>query len=283
MTGSISRLRGGLRARAAGLALGALVAGGLAIQPVQAEGLLDSIDNEDIGRIVGGVGGAVLGSQFGKGTGKAVAVGAGALGGLFLGGEIGKRVGGSDQEQIVNTRQQALESDRPVTWRNPDSGVQSTARVTETAYRPAPVVTTKPSTGSATPKNDVVWRVPPMQLIGADYRATTTSNIRGGPSTDYAVMGQLKEDERVHVVGKVADRDWYMISRNGIGSGFVYGDLLRRIPGSGGDMARPQSTASLDNVRECSVIEQQVTLSDGTQETRRARACRTADGNWELI
>ena len=86
MTGSISRLRGGLRARAAGLALGALVAGGLAIQPVQAEGLLDSIDNEDIGRIVGGVGGAVLGSQFGKGTGKAVAVGAGALGGLFLGG-----------------------------------------------------------------------------------------------------------------------------------------------------------------------------------------------------
>ncbi len=275
-----SNIRVGFRSRAAGLTLSALVAASLATAPAQAEGLLDSIDNEDIGRIVGGVGGAVLGSQFGKGTGKAVAVGAGALGGLFLGGEIGKRIGGNDQQAITQTRQQALETEQPVTWRNPDSGVQSTARVTETAYRPAPVVTTKQS---VKPKNDVVWRVPPMQLIGADYRATTTSNVRGGPSTDYAVMGQLNEGERIHVVGKVADQDWYMISRNGIGSGFVYGPLLQRIPGTGGDMARPMSTATLDNVRECSVIEQQVTLPDGTQETRRARACRTADGNWELI
>lgn len=263
----------------AGLAIAALAA-----QPVHAEGLLDSIDNEDIGRIVGGVGGAVLGSQFGKGTGKAVAVGAGALGGLFLGGEIGKQVGGKDQEAITQTRQQALDSDQPVVWRNPDSGVQSTARVTDTAYRPAPVVTTKQTRAKdGTPKNDVVWRVPPMQLVGADYRANTTSNVRGGPSTDYAVMGQLNKGETIHVVGKVVDKDWYMISRNGIGSGFVYGPLLQRIPGGGGDMARPMSTATLDNVRECSVIEQQVTLPNGTQETRRARACRTADGSWEMI
>lgn len=275
-------VRPAVRHWVAGLAMSAAIVA----QPVSAQGLLDNIDNEDIGRVLGGVGGALIGSQIGKGTGKVVAVGAGTLGGLFLGGEIGKRLDNRDQEAVVDTRQQALETSEPVVWRNPDSGVETRARVTETAYRPAPeprLTTRKAQPKAATPKNDVVWRVPPMQLIGADYRANTTSNIRGGPSTDYAVMGQLNKDERIHVVGKVVDRDWYMISRNGLGSGFVYGELLDRIPGSGGAIDRPLSTASLDNVRECSVIEQQVTLPDGTQEVRRARACRTADGGWELI
>lgn len=269
-------IRPAIRHWVAGLAMGAA----LVAQPVSAQGILDSIDNEDIGRILGGVGGALIGSQFGKGTGKVVAVGAGALGGMFLGGEIAKHLDSRDQQGVVDTRQRALESSQPVAWRNPDTGVETTARVTETAYRPAPAPR---AAGSAAPKNDVVWRVPPMQLIGADYRATTTSNIRGGPGTDYAVMGQLKTGEVVHVVGKVVDRDWYMIARNGLGSGFVSASLLQRVPGSGGTVERPLSTASLSNLRECSVIEQQVTLPDGTRETRRARACRTADGGWELI
>jgi len=254
-----------------------IVAGCLvSAQPVAAQSALDNISKEDIGRVLGGVGGALIGSQIGDGKGKLVAVAAGALGGLFLGGEIGKRIDQRDQQGIAQTSQEALNTGQPVSWENPDTGTSSTARVTETTYRPAPQGETKGA-------NDMVWQVPPMQLIGRDYLATATSNVRGGPSTDYAVMDQIQNGERVRVVGKVVEQDWYMIERNGIGRGFVYGELLREAPRTVSVAERPQSTADLSGVRQCSVLQQEVTLSDGTARTREARACQSADGTWELI
>jgi surface antigen len=232
--------------------------------------------NETIGRIIGGVGGALLGSQIGKGKGRLIAVGAGAIAGIFLGGEIGKRLGQSDQEGIEATGEHALESGQTATWRNPDTGVESTARVTETTYRPVPRSNEPDTTG-------LVWRVPPLQLIGRDYRATTTTNIRGGPSTEYGIMDQLKAGERIHVVGKVIDQDWYMIGRDGIGRGFVHVDLLRQVQERAGEIERPRSTAHLPGVRECSTLEQEVRLPDGTADTRQSRACRGGDGKWVLI
>ncbi len=252
-----------------------LIAGTLIAQPVAAQEFLKNITNEDIGRVLGGVGGALVGSQFGGGTGKLVAVAAGAIGGMFLGGEIGKRLDPADRQGIAETRQQALDSGQTVSWNNPDSGVQSTARVTETAYRPVPE--TRGAKGS-----DVVWRVPPLQLIGGDYVATATSNVRGGPGTEYGVMDQLKDGEPVYVVGKVVDADWMMVARNGIGRGFVHADLLRPADAAA-RVQRPLSTAQVAGVRECSILEQEVRLRDGTTEARRARACRTADGSWELV
>lgn len=257
-----------------GLAL--VTATALAAGPASAQSVLDKITNEDIGRVLGGVGGALIGSQIGSGSGKLVAVAAGTLGGLFLGGEIGKRLDQRDQQGIAETRQQALNTGQPVSWKNPDTGVQSTARVTETSYRPAP-------TAGGSEARDMVWRVPPLQLIGDDYAATTTSNVRGGPGTGYGVMDQLRDGERVRVVGKVVEKDWYMIARNGIGRGFVHADLLRPVPGAVAGYERPLSTEQLAGVRECSTLVQDVRLADGTTETRRARACRTPDGKWEMI
>ncbi|MEQ8813120.1 MAG: SH3 domain-containing protein [Thalassobaculum sp.] len=252
-----------------------LIAGALIAQPVAAQEFLKNITNEDIGRVLGGVGGALVGSQFGGGSGKLVAVAAGAIGGMFLGGVIGKQLDPSDRQGIAETRQQALDTGQPVTWNNPDSGVQSTARVVETSYRPVPAE-------RSTDSEDLVWRVPPLQLIGGDYVATTTSNVRGGPGTEYGVMDQLKDGEPVYVVGKVVEADWMMVARNGIGRGFVHADLLRPA-----DVAtrvdRPLSNANLAGVRECSILEQEVRLADGTSETKRARACRSADGSWELV
>ena len=252
-----------------------LIAGALVAQPVAAQEFLKNITNEDIGRVLGGVGGAIVGSQFGGGSGKWVAAAVGAAGGFFVGGEIGKYLDQRDRQGLAESRQQALDSGEPVTWNNPDTGVQSTARVTETSYRPVPTA----NSGGA---QDVLWRVPPLQLIGSDYEATATSNVRGGPGTEYAVMGQLNAGEPVHVVGKVVDADWLMVARNGIGRGFVHADLLRPAQVRA-RIDRPLSTAELDGIRECSILEQQVRLADGTSETRRARACRSTDGSWELV
>lgn len=246
-------------------------------QPAAAQGVLDNIDNEDIGRVLGGIGGAVLGAQFGSGTGQLIATAAGAVGGLFLGGEIAKRLGGRDQKGIADTTTRALETGETQTWQNPDTGVSTTARVQETTYRPAPVE-------SGTGREGVVWRVPPMDLIDRTYEATTTTNVRGGPGTDYAVMDQLQPNERVRVVGKVADADWYMIAENGIGRGFVHTDLLRPSADSAAT-ARPMSAqaGAAADTRQCSLITQEVRLPDGALETRQARACRNEQGNWELV
>jgi len=252
-----------------------LFAGTLIAQPAGAQEFLKNITNEDIGRVLGGVGGALVGSQIGGGSGKLVAVAAGAIGGMFLGGVIGKQLDPQDRQGIAETRQQALDSGQPVSWSNPDSGVQSTARVVETSYRPVPAARSENN-------DDLVWQVPPLQLIGSGYVATATSNVRGGPGTEYGVMDQLKDGEAVHVVGKVVDADWLMVARNGIGRGFVHADLLRPAD-HGVTVDRPLSNAKLDGVRECSILEQQVRLADGTSETNRARACRAADGSWELV
>lgn len=252
-----------------------LLAGALVAQPAAGQEFLKNITNEDIGRVLGGVGGALVGSQIGGGSGKLVAVAAGAIGGMFLGGVIGKQLDQRDRQGIADTRQQALETGQPVSWNNPDSGVKSTARVVETSYRPVPTTRSKDS-------EDLVWRVPPLQLIGGDYVATATSNVRGGPGTEYGVMDQLKDGEPVYVVGKVVDADWMMVARNGIGRGFVHADLLRPADAAA-RIERPLSSSDIAGVRECSILEQEVRLGDGTSETKRARACRGADGSWELV
>ena len=235
------------------------------------------ISNKNIGRILGGVGGALIGSQIGEGSGKLVAVAAGTIGGVFLGGEIAEYLTKSDQQGIAQTSERALETRETQTWKNPDTGVTTTAEVQQAAYRPAPIAS-KDSNSSR-----LAWRVPTMQLIGADFEANTASNVRGGPGTDYAVMDQLVAGERVHVVGKVTDADWYMVSRNGIGRGFVYANLLNRVENAPSTIDRASSDAVDQNIRECSILTQRVETPNGPTETRVARACQRPDGTWEIV
>ena len=89
--------------------------------------------NEDVGTIGGGVAGALLGSQFGGGSGRVVAAAGGALLGAYLGGKIGQSMDKVDRMEM----QRALETapaGRPVSWRNPDNGNSYTVRPTKTYY-----------------------------------------------------------------------------------------------------------------------------------------------------
>jgi surface antigen len=80
---------------------------------------------QDVGTVTGGVAGGLLGSQFGGGSGKLLAVGAGALAGAFIGGAIGKNMDETDKLKMNQT----LESNsvgQPAYWQNQKTGTNYT-------------------------------------------------------------------------------------------------------------------------------------------------------------
>ncbi|MCC8418055.1 MAG: glycine zipper 2TM domain-containing protein [Rickettsia endosymbiont of Glossina mortisans submortisans] len=83
------------------------------------------MNKQGTGTLLGGAGGALLGSQFSKGKGQLVGVGVGALLGAVLGGQIGAGMDEQDRRLAELTSQRALEaapSGSNVEWRNPDNG-----------------------------------------------------------------------------------------------------------------------------------------------------------------
>lgn len=97
----------------------------------------DSGPKQNVGTVLGGVGGAVAGAQFGKGSGQLVGVAAGTLIGALLGSEVGKSLDKADRTYMDRANQRALEtspSGTQVSWRNPDSGNAGTI-VPQPAYQ----------------------------------------------------------------------------------------------------------------------------------------------------
>ena len=94
---------------------------------------------EQTGTLLGGLGGALIGSQFGGGSGRLVGVAIGTLAGALIGQDIGKSLDRVDRISMENTAHQALEynrSDQTSSWRNPDTGHSGTVTPRKT-YREA--------------------------------------------------------------------------------------------------------------------------------------------------
>ena len=145
--------------------------------------------NENIGRALGTGLGAYLGSKVGKGRGNDAAIAAGAVGGFVLGGKVGR--------------------DWRSKNRNHYHGNASHTRA-------------KSNRGYLEP----VLAMPDLEEIDATYYATRTSNVRGGPSTKYKVVDGLQRGEQVRVLGRVVEKNWFMVAQNDIIQGFVHMSLL---------------------------------------------------------
>lgn len=92
------------------------------------------------GQLLGGIGGALLGSQFGKGSGRLVGVAIGALAGSYLGGAIGHQLDERDKQMAQNTMIDTLETapDQQVRgWKNPNNNHAGNFQVTRTEELPA--------------------------------------------------------------------------------------------------------------------------------------------------
>lgn len=87
------------------------------------------------GTIIGAAGGAIVGSQFGKGTGRIVATALGTFIGSQIGAQIGKNMDERDKRIAGNTAANALEyspDNRISTWRNPNNNHHGEFVVTRT-------------------------------------------------------------------------------------------------------------------------------------------------------
>ncbi len=83
----------------------------------------ESMTNQDVGTITGGVAGGLLGSTVSQGGGQLVAIAAGSMVGAYMGGKIGHNMDVNDRRQVTKT----LESNRvgqPAYWRNQKTGAQ---------------------------------------------------------------------------------------------------------------------------------------------------------------
>ena len=144
--------------------------------------------NENIGRIFGTGLGAYVGSQVGKGRGNDVAIAAGAVGGYMLGGKVGRQWNSGHKQH--------------------SSGYS------------------KSNGGSKKGYLYPVQAMPELEQIDATYYATQTSNVRGGPSTRYVIVEGLRPGEQVRVLGRVVDKNWYLVAQDDIIQGFVHMSLL---------------------------------------------------------
>jgi surface antigen len=93
------------------------------------------ITKSQMGTVLGGLGGAAVGSQFGKGSGKTAMIALGALGGAALGNSIGASLDNADRAAMARVSQTAFETaptNHPVQWNNPDSGNYGTYTPTRT-------------------------------------------------------------------------------------------------------------------------------------------------------
>lgn len=79
---------------------------------------------ETAGTIIGGIGGAVLGSQIGGGSGQIVATAIGTFAGALIGNEIGRSLDSADQLAMRGAEQRAHSAPvgERIVWNNPDSG-----------------------------------------------------------------------------------------------------------------------------------------------------------------
>lgn len=81
---------------------------------------------EGFGTVGGAVAGGLIGSRFGGGSGKLVAVGIGTLLGAFAGREIGSSLDKADQAYADRAATQAYAAPigQRISWNNPQSGNQ---------------------------------------------------------------------------------------------------------------------------------------------------------------
>jgi surface antigen len=233
---------------------------------------------EGLGAILGAVGGNALCHELAKNTKHRGVISYICTGlGGYIGAKIGKKLDEQDRIRMAKTTQNSLVSGQSGSWSNRENKTKGSTTILST-------------TSSATPikvkiLKSKVKKVPPLAIIGATYLAKQASNVRGGPSTDYVVVGSLKNQQAVRVVGQVIGQRWFMISEGGAGSGFVHGNLLEAAPIAEVIEQQMDPAEVVEEVIAektlCRVIENSVTLADGSVQQEQLTACQGPNG-WEV-
>lgn len=252
----------------------AVAAGSVVVALSGCETTGGGFQSDSLGTLIGAGTGALLGSRIGGGSGRIVAGAAGAVVGGLIGREIARHLSQSGQQRMAAANQRAMETGQDQVWEDPETGARGETEVSQRSTRQQQV--------AVNVKRDRVDEIPPIDLIGATYVASTGSNVRGGPGTDYRSVGSLSSGQRVQVVGKVQGSDWYLISEDGAANGFVSASLLRPVPAEQQAPAAPVSGGGdmmmVEASQTCNVNTTRVTQPDGEVVEDRIRICQGPDG-----
>ena len=88
------------------------------------QGMQNSGTKEKVGTAAGAIGGGVIGSQIGGGSGQFIATGVGTLLGAWIGNEIGSSLDRADMAYAQKAEQRAYSAPigQTISWNNPESG-----------------------------------------------------------------------------------------------------------------------------------------------------------------
>ena len=215
-------------------------------------------------------------SGVNQGNDKKISTAFGLMAGSFIGPHIGQYLDEQDLQRMVLATNQTVASGQGQKWLNPKSKSSGETRVISTITKASPV--------KIKVLKKRIAEIPSLAIIGQTYRALKKSNVRAGPGLNHEIVDGLSIGEIVNAVGKVSNSNWYLISQDGIGRGFIYAPLLEYAPAeatvsSGTSIA--QSDIIEKNVTSsliCRTIEQSLLLADGSSYTDTIEACQSTSG-----
>lgn len=272
---------------------GAQTSAGVGASPLSSIFSCGASGNKQVGgAALGGVLGGVLGSQVSKnerGLGAVI----GAAAGAALGSYIGCRMQTSDQQRAYAATQSALQYGRNETWTNPQTGASGSIAVVDSYGQQGSSGYAQSSSyaqsgqaislaGLRVASNvqlQTQLETPPANR----YTARSTANLRAGPSTSTAIVGQLRSGDQVDGLARVRGQSWLLVGRNGTGIGYVSESVVTPIGAatqtyaSGGAYTQTASSQPL-----CRVIEQTINTQGAQPVVERYRACQGSDGQWNV-
>lgn len=260
-----------------------------------------SLNNQTIGTGIGAVIGGVAGTFVGDGAGKALAILVGTTVGGFVGNQVGAWLDEKDQAAINQASANALVSaptGQDVVWRNPENG--NTAIITPKA----PVVEERKI---AMVRSKTMAPLPKLDLIGETWDAKKSAKVRIAPSTNGEVVTSLKTGDKFTAVGKVVGEDWIVIARGKRTIGYISSKVVGKVelsPIVSADNLSVRKASNIDAIEKdraidldaaetvaqvvvanasCRVVDVKVSSQDGQNSNSSTKACKAADGAWEVL
>ncbi len=227
---------------------------------------------QETGALIGGVAGALLGSQVSKNE-RALGAVLGAGLGAAAGSWVGCNMQVSEQARARNAFETALNTNRTQTWQDPTTGVSGRVEIIDANVGGAASAVSYGQPASSTSLR-YGSRVQPLRVAfeptNAQFTTDNAVNLRAAPTTNSAVVGQLRAGSTFNVAGRVAGDRWLLVEQNGYVTGYVAEWVVQPVRTGGYAQAN------------CKVVQQTMYPRTGRATVERYTACPAAGGGWQL-
>jgi outer membrane lipoprotein SlyB len=214
---------------------------------------------QEIGAIAGAAVGGLLGNRIaGSGSRTIGTILGGALGGV-AGSWLGCKLQRNDQVKAQRAVERGAIEGKDQTWSSDETGASGDVKVSQgTTANDLSGLKLASGVEPATAYNNV----------SGSYVATSAANVRSAPGTNARVLGQLPSGTQIWVPAGVKGSPWMLISRDGVGQGYVSSALLKR--------------ATTAAASKCRMIEHTVHTAGNADESEKLQACPGANGEWVM-